>query len=601
MALPPVKTDLYNKSKAGFFGELGRGANAEIKFLQSAISRDELDTITLIENIPGSEKWDVRDLFQRDVDKDRVTSEILPYFKDPSRVKFFNPLTLAILPLEEGGEHIIRDLAVVSKKKEVDDDHPYDVLEVEPFFQFRVHQKNPAFSTLKWNDRRVKIVAIDGQHRLSALKRWKNETGASSKELASWKIPVVVLGIFKAVGNKPAATVLEIVRKTFVYINSKAEEVNEARKILLNDESVNSLCVQELVQTAHSNDSKAVEVRDKARVPLLFFDWRGEVRNHVRQPGPAALKKLEEVYLWFENYLLGEDGCDYQEEALALEDLVPPLETFGEDRTLSHEDAKKVRDQFRKTLLPGLLHLIENFTPYKTYITECRKIEAEALKESDLSEHAFMKLRFGTSRASEDMLDDVQEKYRQLVDRFTKQKDQSLEELVRLDIGMRGVVSAFAEAKRHFDSFRGGTASWLEFSEWFTKAINIVHGEGWFKSFSDQAGDKKRILTHVTYDDVGSIVNYRPGDVPAAFGTVLLLLVFSRGRDITKEQLADVWSDCSSSLMAPLRKGLRKHFRSQLQDSFQGTPAEFKAEVNHRAEQAVEKRLKKLEAYLELS
>ena len=68
MPLPPVSELKYNQQKLGYFGELGSGANARIRFLQSAVTKDELDNITLIEHIPGSERWQIRDLFQRDVD-----------------------------------------------------------------------------------------------------------------------------------------------------------------------------------------------------------------------------------------------------------------------------------------------------------------------------------------------------------------------------------------------------------------------------------------------------------------------------------------------------------------------------------------------------
>src|ERR1051326_3622821 len=99
MILPPVNELKYNKQKYGYFGELGHGAHARIRFLQSAVTKDELDHITLIENIPGSERWDIRDLFQRDVDMTRVEESILPYLRDPTKVKFFNPITLVLLPL----------------------------------------------------------------------------------------------------------------------------------------------------------------------------------------------------------------------------------------------------------------------------------------------------------------------------------------------------------------------------------------------------------------------------------------------------------------------------------------------------------------------
>src|SRR5215510_13559514 len=110
MTLPPVTQLTYNKTKLGYFGELGNGAHASIRFLQSAVTKDELDNITLIENIPGSERWSIQDLFQRDVDMARVEISILPYLTDQSKVKFFNPLTLVLLPMRKDNGMVDADV-----------------------------------------------------------------------------------------------------------------------------------------------------------------------------------------------------------------------------------------------------------------------------------------------------------------------------------------------------------------------------------------------------------------------------------------------------------------------------------------------------------
>ena len=103
MIEPPKPIEIvYNKTKFGYFGELATGAHAHLRFLQTALSGEDLDNITLIENIPGSETWDVRDLFQRDWYKERVTNEILPYLKYKTKVKFFNPLTLDVTACTSG-------------------------------------------------------------------------------------------------------------------------------------------------------------------------------------------------------------------------------------------------------------------------------------------------------------------------------------------------------------------------------------------------------------------------------------------------------------------------------------------------------------------
>ena len=58
----------FDRSLNGVFGTFGAGMNLEISFLQTALQPDELFHISLVEEIPGSEKWPIRDLFQRNVD-----------------------------------------------------------------------------------------------------------------------------------------------------------------------------------------------------------------------------------------------------------------------------------------------------------------------------------------------------------------------------------------------------------------------------------------------------------------------------------------------------------------------------------------------------
>ena len=257
MTIPPQSKQLvYNRQLYGVYGEFGAGAGVQAFYLQSAITPDQLKWIDLISDIQGSEQWPVRDLFQRDVDNDRVALSLLPYLQDHARIKFFNPITLTVLPMDENGTVLTRMPSVIESTME-EDDRNWRCLERQGYYHVRWIEDNPQYAQIKWSDTRSRLVAIDGQHRLSALKRFlRDEKGPAHGEFLKWRIPAVIVSFRSGEGRADPPSVLEVVRSIFVYINTEAKEVNEARKILLSDESVNDVCTQELLERSHKNDLK---------------------------------------------------------------------------------------------------------------------------------------------------------------------------------------------------------------------------------------------------------------------------------------------------------------------------------------------------------
>jgi len=593
---PSNKVNQYPRRKIGYSGELGQGSGVTIKFLQTAINHSELDNLDLIENIPGSDKWDVRDLFQRTVDKERVSKSILPYLQDENKVKFFNPLTLVLLPFDPQTTEVEHDLAFVKPRTEGEGEHQYEVFEKENFYQFYVHQNEPAYSYIEWNEQKIKVVAIDGQHRLSALKRWKNDP-KKGHEFATWSIPVVILALFKEKEDSNPPTILEVVRKTFVYINSTAKEINESRKILLDDESVNCICCQEVVQHAHENDQKSIKELDIQRIPLMFFDWRGEVKNDRPNPGPAAIKSIEEIKDWFENYIIGYDGSPDQEASLNLEELIPPLTSFGKDKALSTDDSHKIREQFKKHLLPAFCYVMENFEPYKEYIKKCRLKQYDDEKDDDISKHAYQKICFGSYNVGSDLIESVENKYREIVNDFIGIKQETFHELIVRDVGMRSIWSAFGILKNIKDDLSQETEDWLSYSEWFTPLANEIYNEGWFKSWSDLKKKHSILLTHVVYDPSGGIINYRHNDVKDALGTFFALLIAKKSGD-TKLQ-SSAWDELNVNFRKPLKKGIRRQVTAEIKDTFSGTDFERKEKINKETDKKVSKHLKQLEKFLD--
>lgn len=603
MSLPPVGEIKYTKQKHGYFGELGSGAHARIRFLQSAVTKDELDNITLIENIPGSERWEIRDLFQRDVDMARVEGSILPYLLDPTMVKFFNPLTLVLLPIDVVTGAVDADIAFVppaSITKGQNNEYPYTRYERDGLFCFDVHNEIPAYSDLRWNDTKVKLVAIDGQHRLSALKFWKDAQGP--KDLDAWQIPVVILGVFRA-DNDPShrpANLLEIVRKTFVFINSRAEEVNEARLILLDDEAIQSVCTQEVMQASHTNDCLPDDTRDGSKLPLLFFDWRGQVRWRKDQgeaipvAAPGSVLSIEEVHSWLDEYVLG----DTPSVILQLEDLDPPLSDSYNDRgILTHEDTARVRKRFLNVVYPGLSYLLEQFTPFKNYVSQIRAFEKSERQKSEAAGYVFQKLRFGSHPVLLGQMKQlVDSTYESIVGQLKNIREGCFDELIEREIGMRAVIHSFSEIKNARDLTLKRTTDWKEHASWYTPKLNAVYAQGWFKKYSDLKKEQSKLLTHICFDPSGDIVNYKLGDVAKALGPLLSLLVVKESLgEFNDTQKAELWGTFSEPLEATLRKGFRKEHKARLKDSFNGTLAAFNAKVNEKADASVTERMKLIE------
>ena len=591
-----MEAETYNEKFTGSYGEMGRGSNARVKFLQASIKAQLLDKITLIQDIQGSETWKVRDLFQRDVDEERVLKDILPYLENQDLVKYFNPLTLVLLPLEE--DHSVTPELRLAEVVEVrEGKRSWVQHEVEGLFRFRVSPRTNAVAMVEYDSGPVKLVAIDGQHRLSALKRWFKKQGGASA-LKDWSIPVVILGIVKDDPEiEESPTILEIVRKTFVYINTRAEQVNEARRILLDDESINKLCVQEMIEVSHANDVAKEEEKNPDILPLLFYDWRGEMRHNKPRRQASALLSTTELLGWMEHYILGEDGDDQQKARLQIKSMVEPLETTDLSRLVSHTDSKRLRAQFREIMYHGIRYLLENLTPNKQFIRKLNSMEERLNADSDIAQHAFHKLRFGFHHAGEAETREVELFYRTLEEEeLSFLRRNTIPALMRDVIGMRGVISAFAHLKRHRDEVNQETVDWEEYSKWFVKGMNKLIKQGWFKDWAELEGSKKNLLTHVVYEPSGNIRNYKFPEVDIGLGSLLALLVLKE-KTTNEAHRAMVWGELSENISRPVLSGFKRVRKAELRNEPLGADA-LTALVNELAGEDITEYLETLKEYL---
>jgi hypothetical protein len=594
MDAPPITTDRrYNQEFRGFFGEFGTGADSQIIFIQSAITPAQLSKLTLISEIEGSETWSVRDLFQREVDDKRVTKAILPYFRDHERVKFFNPLTLSVLPVDPTTTEILREPPELIEHSLDFEGRSWNCLEADGYYRYRWIPDRPHYAVLDWNDDRVKVVAIDGQHRLSALKRLKRDP-AEKDQFMSWTIPVVTFAVRPLPGAKGPQNSLDIVRSIFIYINKEAREPSEARQILLSDESINNICTQEILEYAHSNDVASPEARDRAKVPLLLFDWRGQEEEGRPQVAPASLRSIVEVRDWLEHYILGQDFSVDQKVALGVapNSSLAPVFKNGQ---LPLAKADDVREVFRQTVLPGVVYVLEKFEPYQKYIASLRELEAQWTARSDISRHAFHELRFGSHNAPKEQEREVAQERERIVRKADELKTQLLE-MLRLDIGMRGVMSAVGILRPWYNKSRQKTVPYREYAEWFTDALNQVHADRWFDWRESKT---QEVLLYLYKDRADRVVNYRFSHVGSALGPLMALLVASYGHRDSEHPGRSVYDELQEELMEALEgtllKGYKREVRTELKKTLPTKSEEYKQRLKKEAEALKEAHVRRIE------
>ena len=607
---PPIVKRQYDRSIPGVYGEFGAGAAVKAFYIQSTLTPAQLSWVSLISEIAGSERWAVRDLFQREVDIERVTSGLLPYLQESDKIKFFNPLTLTVLPMDASGQTVLKDMPGVEDGPVEMDGREWQCLERRDLYRVRWIDDHPEFAVLDWNDARSKLVAIDGQHRLSALKRLlKDAESPSHADLMNWRIPVVVVS-FRSTGgkNQGPSSVLDVVRSIFVYINKEAKEINRAREILLSDESINAVCTQELLDRSHRNDLLPSKKRDAGRLPLLFYDWRGEERGGRRYFSPAAVKSIEEVHDWLWYYILGDDFSDDQKSSFRATGPKHALHRAFYEKKLNHADSDIVR-QHSGDILYALSYLLENFRPYAAYVSALRDLEAKYMDEhqaSDLAHHAFYQLRFGTNHANDAERSQVAEVVEQIRAEVDSAKREHLPELIVQDVGMRGVIAAFGSMRRVVPKL-----NWKQYAKWFTDALNVVFDNGWldidvakkrryYKSRID--GLQHKYLQHVAEDHDGRVTNYRLGDVDSALGTYVEILVDVYAGDVkgvSNEDRLERRNSQVDTLKYTIFKGYRKEVRPKLRETHPNGGKPLTDATNRRATELADEHIRRLEGALQ--
>lgn len=355
---------------------------------------DAAASLNLATDLPGSEQiaWRLDELYQRDIDWPRVERQIVPYLNNLEVPQFFNSITIALLPFDTESGMLIGDFADEERWQapKLEAAERFEkVIEVGPivlgFWEDWSNPSDPGFRAgqLRWNSRQVFAAAIDGQHRLAAI---KVVASGSRSNLAETRIPVLLLVFDRRLGFVEAEhrPTVEILRALFIDLNKHAQVVTRARQILLDDRDPHAVCVRQMVgtqMTEHLDELNELP----PRLPLSLVDWHSEQAKFDEGPYLSTVLGLD----WMVSKVLNtgplRDFTDYRgvrKQISAIESQLGVSLSLARKRlddlenirlvpfVYTDDDLDLIENAFGSTWAEPLSHLLTKLSPYQGFISQ---------------------------------------------------------------------------------------------------------------------------------------------------------------------------------------------------------------------------------------
>jgi hypothetical protein len=385
---------------------------------------DAAEYLRLPSELPGSEDidWKVEELYQRDIDWGRVqTGLVQNYLSSKSHPHFFNSITIAILPFDDtantrrndfGNSYSWNAPAMPAAEGYL------DTLQIGPinlgFFQSNVSPGDAGFllGRLRWNPDQVFGVAIDGQHRLAALKTLNRDGGLAPATLQKTRVPVIFLIFDERLGfvNPEGRSVVEMLRALFIDLNKHAKTVSRARQILLDDRDAHAVCVRRLLGTGITPGLQEL-TQVPPRLPLSVIDWHSEQAKFESGPYLTTILGLD----WLVSEVLGKSPRDFMSYSSlrtymrglrrilgvnltgALQRL-DDIAQFGyAPFAFTEEELEHIAVAFGNAWSPGIVHIFTHLQPYADVISVRSQDQSFA---RDFQHWVYLKANVGNDQGS---------------------------------------------------------------------------------------------------------------------------------------------------------------------------------------------------------
>lgn len=272
--------DPYSFKRTGNYGIFKSNGSFPIEYLQTTFSIDELVDLTLAREV-SPENLDFELLMQRDIDEGRVENKMVPYLSPESshdalaRTTFFPPILVAALPVDHDviQKYYPDEIATINNQEQLVREWPgyfkvdyfkngsqggKQITHIDSLTEQKatvdLHEVQMSFK-LSRNNKGTKLVVIDGQHRLHALREVHKKKAESVSDLI---VPVCIIFPPKATEGLASAQlpdVIQVFRHLFVDVNTTMELVGGHFNILLSDSTIGSIFCRELCNYALAEEN----------------------------------------------------------------------------------------------------------------------------------------------------------------------------------------------------------------------------------------------------------------------------------------------------------------------------------------------------------
>lgn len=491
--------------------------------LTSLSIRNLWEDIRLMNEIPGVEKWGFEALFQRVVREDWVSQIKSQYLGNRERFKFFPPVTIALLPCRDDcPSREYEPAGSFEFEAEPKGGHVAKIPGLNMWFPTSAEPDFPEFghpAILTWDKSKYTALAIDGQHRISALRRF---VPRESQNTDKKDVPATLL-VFDP--DLPAGRdLIQVTREIFIDINKNAKTVDDSRLILLDDRNFYNSLTRRLILQAYLDgenpspiEYQKVDDHLDLEIPVGIPQELVDTAAGRESADVTKLKSwqftsafilnrsiryfiFEDKFVRFEELLetkdFKEESEDEVEQAVARRRQEYEDGTDDEDSVISDYDMLSFRPAITEKLVERairmhgalILGVFTAFSPYKTHIDGCSKVVAsedgEAIRSLLLSEGSLPtkpNLEYTTKVALELKEDDSKfRRVKKAIEKLSRPKGWE-DSLVWYSVFQRGLIYQPGLLRRAMENARNTPfLSREEFASGYVSALNELYDEGFF-------------------------------------------------------------------------------------------------------------------------